>query len=406
MYETTAGFRGPPDTYGDDFWGYIKGLGERYGDAAWEVSRYNLGDPKWELRPSADLLEKSPACVVAVPIATLYEPVDGVVHTLEEIKKGLGDMGPAEVVAWATTKMERTPRVVDAAATAAAMDKMNELTMAIRKRFPGERILLGHRFLPVDVDMAHVRFGHMDIIGHEAYVRRFPGSTPVVWFDADTTFIDDNAIAHMIGALNNGEAHIVKGMMTFGTRPDEARPIGECTDAEKVARVYSLARWLLESTLGPTDERLYHDENGTCFSIGDWVRMGAPVDPRQVGVGENRMLVARAKEMLPDDRPVITYITNAQYGTSDRRIVAQAKRGAVAEIPFNDANRDYQPFTMMPSCDDVPRKPISVGDVCAMLRNMAEQHPAEPEAFNPTHKARIKDLVRLCAFYDNGPVEF
>lgn len=137
----------------------------------------------------------------------------------------------------------------------------------------------------------------------------------------------------MLQALNDNQAHFVKGRMVFTGRPEDHRPLARRSKAERVAVVYGAVRSLLEDTLGPYGPREYVDERGLAFKLSTYVATSGLARSRGMLYGESRVLLGRARQKLKGSTPLVMYISDASHGTPYRRFQTLAQYLAPQMLP-------------------------------------------------------------------------
>jgi hypothetical protein len=349
-----------------------------------------------------------PSCTVTVPVAIAHEALGGVRWAVDELVRSCAEVAPAEIIVWCN-----------------ALQSFDERGLAARRfvrlvRMLGERhyesvgvfVRPAIHFIDPNLNlepvgrMKHVRSTYMDVVAAEADVRGFPEEHPVLWFDADTTFMARDTVPIMVTALAERRAHIVKGNMIFTGDREDCRQVSDRDPHERVAIIYSVTRALLDNAMGPYAERTYLDECGLAFRLCDFRAAGGLTEPAFGALnGEGRSLLGNARRHLDRGIPIVWYSKEACHGTSYRRIQALAFRLPASVIPERESGEFY-----VPRSGYVGRPAVSAGyrvtesEVTAMVRRMVTRqavHIGRPP-LSVSQLAIVAELVRACGFGVDG----
>lgn len=336
-----------------------------------------------------------PSCTVAMPVAVVHEPLQGVLHALDVLSTSCAAVAPAEVVVWCNAA--RMPGEVDIARRrfdllVEAVRTRGYRTRGVRVRPMLDLLTTGTNLQPVGV-LKVLRANYMAAIIRDALSRGLTMEHPVLWFDADTTFMSPDTVGMMIDVLARRSAHFVKGNMQFTGEPWDARPYGRLEPAEKVAAIYAVARAMLEEGSGQYEPRAYADECGFGLRLCDYQSVGG-LSPPVFGAlnGESRELLGNARTVLDPAIPLVAYLKEARHGTSWRRIHSLARREPASEIPDRDAGDLYEPHFVQHAGSNTDR-PITEAEVFAMVSRMVR-----PRTVSRYQLSTLIDLVTGSGF--------
>lgn len=282
--------------------------------------------------------------------------------------------------------------------------RYQELCQAIKRRqFPDNTIkiivafdVLPNRFPPTEVGMVkkvkQARTNYMAFIIKQQKRGELPSDHPILWLDADTTFIDESMVPLMLHALKQDRAHFVKGHLLLTVDASESQPSLLRNTAEHVATLFGATKSELEEQLEMYEPRDYVEECGLAFKLSSYIQAGGLAYSRGPVQGETRVLLGRARKRLDPSIPMVCYLADALHGTSHRRIYALAHTVPAYDIP------DYQFGNLYQLCSNIevdPLRQISVtaGDVVRMIDKMIEDHIQA--GHRPLTKAQYHRLIRL-----------
>jgi len=251
----------------------------------------------------------------------------------------------------------------------------------------------------------------MGVVAVNSYNFHHSLDRPVIRIDADAVDLQRNTVTNTAAAIQLGYGHLVKIPTAFGNYSGELELPD--TMASRVAHINSITRYLLKKTLGPHDERSYHEESGSGAQLKDWLLLlnaWEQHDPNYLSNdGENRIFLELGKQVLDPDIPMFYYlpVENGLHVTSHRRIRKLAQHLKPWQIPLSDDGEDYQLFTDLAQQKERSVRP-SVNDVKAMVGIMVLRHEAltkKPAALTSTDLAMLRSEVARANFFYRGKTD-
>jgi hypothetical protein len=340
--------------------------------------------------------QDTPTCTVAMPVAILTEPPKQVMHVVEELTRSAMTVGSIQIILWcnATDVNQKTASQCFQRLLRAAQQTKQSPIIGLRLVLD----ILPNRFPPTAIGQVkkikQVRTNYMRTIIDEWHHGRIGADHPVLWFDADTTFIDPVVIPKMLHALRNDKAYFVKGRMVYTGNTEDVKVIASSVPAERVAIIYATLRALLEDTLGPYDPREYVDECGLAFKLSTYVMAGGLARSRGPVQGESRVLLRRAKAKLRTGIPLLIYISSASHGTHYRRFQALAQYVRPDKIPEQNGELYFLSSSVVhPGCNVIPIRKV---EVLLMVETMLRQHVIlhNKQPLLPPQLKIVNDLVQ------------
>jgi hypothetical protein len=249
----------------------------------------------------------------------------------------------------------------------------------------------------------------MDVLIMET---RFQHITPeqdpvVVWIDANTPFLDSEALDLAEVAAREHRGWFIKTnlQLTSEEGPSDFS-IGELSQSERVAMVYSIARRNLEWNLSPTDSRGYVEEPGMAMLLSTYRASGgvATTDPL---LGESRTLLQRAGQALDLTATPLVWNENlARVGKSYRRFVWMAERYPAHVLAGSEEGDDYESFTTLVNRNTPPRTDaVTIGEVLEMVRRMvAAQYERTGTGLTRAQAKRMIKIIHRCGFAPGGHI--
>jgi hypothetical protein len=304
--------------------------------------------------PPQAFLSEEPAATMLVPFETTTEPATNTLHTLREIEDACTGMGPVEVVVWGNTRLP-SPGGEAKDMDAEEKTKISYLGFLGTARTIREadvnpdrlRIRMAHDLTPPAKNpgghMITVRRRAMEAIMHQAALRHFSAGHPVIWYDADTTYIDPGQPQGIIELLHT-EAYLAKGATVFGDKLD-TRHLRNLEEAERVAAAYGIGRMLVEQCLAPHDPRTYHEESGLGMTLATASNVITGLVNTQGNIGESKLLLSEVQKLEASKQSILYYDANVKHGTSYRRIVDLARKYMAWEIPDMEDGPAYETYT-------------------------------------------------------------
>jgi hypothetical protein len=321
--------------------------------------------PHWSHRPKCNII--APVGLMAEPRYKVERCIDMLIDVAE--KKDF----PLELTLFVDHKL---PAV---AATTARLDSeyFGHVSNIVAREHQDLIEKLSHRYHNLDSSLMHIKstmnirapgenFNEIRqrstmLEAMHALDRRFPVQHVFVWLDIDTPFVGVNALPRMVEALENREAHFVRGNLILADdNPEEVADVStyqfadlyhdatffNWSDWKAAAGVYGLARQMIERNPEITDPRDlgYVDESTIASTFESWLISGGP-DTTQPE-GESKSMLARAQKAHDAGRldqrvPVIRHLKDARIGNSFRRYAYMAQLRPPQDLPDAQAGADY-----------------------------------------------------------------
>jgi len=317
------------------------------------------------ITPDQTGLQATPILTVAIPASILGESIRNVVRTVGLVQAERARCnGNLNVVLWANTRY-KSPRFDKAAITAAAQSRYAELRSQLNQLIvPGVRIRSGLQILErPHLRMGEVRANHMEAVAVDAMQQGLGYNHPVLWLDADTTFIRPGSFQQIVESVAKLDSNFVHANTQYSLDWASRTPLAELDPTSKaVAIAEIMRRHFTRSGL----EREYDEESGLAFALGTYLfARGVPATTR---IGEAAKLVEAATHNHPVQQSEILlaltskteletsihYVPSAHIGMSARRHYELAHSKGAAGLYYPDGGAYAQPFSNR-------RNPTAVG---------------------------------------------
>jgi hypothetical protein len=365
----------------------------RYGDGLVDQAtaamerHYQLLEPLDE-RELEDGAER-PSLTICIPIALLGEDQSTIDRVLDTVHRSQQTFDkPVQVLLW-------TNAPSDPPST-----RLTERYQNMRdslQRFVGTdlHIKTALQILPEQgSSISQIRSDAMEAAAIDAMRAGQDSDYPVLWLDADTTYLSSNSLVAITEALHNREALFVHATEHFTTEWAAGQPMSERDVATRAIMVSEIHRRKYDRAMKKAGKRMgYPEESGLAFAIGTYLQLGG-VNTRD-DVNESSTLLSYARSLVHEGRPdrtrsrkttdelypgnagIIEYLPAVKMGLSARRLYEAAVSHGARGIshPPRQSPFGYELFT-----DGGPRTtpetahPIDNADMVALLERMETRY--------------------------------
>jgi len=311
---------------------------------------------------------EEPAMTICIPVALGGEDpamLAGIVEQLQRAAKGIH----YEVLFWinATADTIAEQDIQEAyAKVISAISQVEHPQLTLRAAL--------QIFDKDTLSISKIRGNYMEAVAIDAEHRGFTANHPVLWLDADTTFVTQDSLGKIVSTINTGDANFVHANLQFSAEWSKGTPIEELDDATKAIIFNEIfQRKKRRGRAGDVRVRSsYIEESGLAFSLGTYLSAGG-VD-RKDPINESANLIYRFSKNVTKDTPWpkkperIRFIKEARIGTSARRHKELVKKYGVKSLiePERTGYTSEGLFTeMMKGGAD---KPITREDMERLLR--------------------------------------
>lgn len=292
---------------------------------------------------------QEPLCTVTIPVALLREDLGQVLQTIDVIKKSHGDPSqPLEIVLWANATYEADNKTeIEAEANVRYGELIRELSQRADDTLYVKSAL---QLIPKgDFSMSKLRSDYMDAVAIDCYERGFGFTHPIMWLDADTTFVSKGAIGKVADGIKKMRSVFAHANLSFTIDWAGGMALGEMDDATKAVAINEINR-RQASSLIPTKPVGYIEESGLVFSTGLYLNAGGvdksqPINEsfalilkastlkeinsyalRDSGISNNLVPYSVQGCMDDDERFADSYLTSDVYYVRGARIGTSARR--------------------------------------------------------------------------------
>jgi hypothetical protein len=310
----------------------------RYGATNVEDGRANMEQNFLLLEPLHGADENSqpvekPAMTICIPDAVLSESDETIERVVRASKRAQEAFGrPVEIVLWSNgaDDTEGTPNL-----TANYQQRRERLA-----RLTSEGLQIKTALQPNpqgSKSISEIRADYMEAATIDALHAGQSSDYPILWLDADTTYLSSNAITDIADALEKNLAPFVHATEHFTTEWAAGQPLNERDVATRAIMIDELHRRKFAKLVATEGKRVnYTEESGIAFRLGTYLEIGGvntdnPVDEVSNMIGYAKGLVHEGK--LDRDRPfeetnqlyhsnegVVAYLPRVKIGLSARHI--------------------------------------------------------------------------------------
>lgn len=329
-----------------------------------------------------------PELTIGIPVAEESEDLDSIRRTLQQISKTKTHFGGhVEVIVWSN---------VIGPSRSSSSGRYRDIRSVIEPfARPGLEISLAHDSIRLDdkresmftgdgdiMPMSVVRQHMMDAIISRAYHRGYSMDHPVMWLDADTTFIQSSSFNRVVNKAHSGMVSIFQPRLDYHV--DWLG--GDDAELDYATRIFIIdevmRRRFRKSMLGGQIPGEYQEECGSFFPLSAYLLAGG-LSPTSHETGHlldqlshttesvDSQLLQRYREVMgaPDtafDLDESCYVPEVRIGTSARRHYKEiSTHGSVALQVGRTASvlREYKTFQEAMTgntCDEVAGFEVSV----------------------------------------------
>lgn len=309
---------------------------------------------------------EAPTMTICIPVDLKNEDPNMVAELVERIQNASGDSN-YEVLFWINAKS-------DESLTSEQREKYIEFTTAISK-VEHSRLTLrtALQILPEGTaTISNIRANYMEAVAIDAEKRGFQQDHPVLWLDADTTFISKDSLKSLADSIRSGESAFVHANLQYSADWANGVPLDELDDATKAIVANEIHRRQGRRGLDPRRARdEYVEESGLGFSISTYLKAGGV--NRDDPVNESAFLMYKFDRNCPDETKFqyskfFMKIPSSRIGTSARRHYELVKRYG-ADILYDPDGEGYGAGGLYSGMDKTnDQKPIAREDMQRLFR--------------------------------------
>lgn len=285
----------------------------------------------------------TPDLTVTIPVAVNHEEPERIASACEQIEKAAKYLRKVEVLVWANAKykfIDFDTTVENKRRTYASADKSYAVLQdLLGRRRSNVRYVSG---LQIDqsskMRMSDIRFSYMSVLLARARKRNYPASHPVMWVDADTTFMSRQTFSNMIQLLGkvpfaHPTVHFSAEWSSFPPRTDTER--GFILD-EIIER-----NWL--KTHVPTLDNAYPEESGMTFTLDTYLKangVNTKASMNEAGSLISRYYQRQSVSFDPETTPkdCLAYDPTTKITLSGRRAISLVRNhGSVGLGAFRES---------------------------------------------------------------------
>jgi hypothetical protein len=252
--------------------------------------------------PSAENEEESD-CTVCIPVALLHEDISTVVNTVGLIKRAQQASGkPVDVVLWTNARYNEYNKDEIQAAASEKYDALK--TELATYTDEGLRVDMALQTLDAnDTAISKIRANSMDAIAMQAIVKGQGYEHPVVWLDADTTFMAKSALSELSDEVRSFDSAFAHANLQWSTEWAKG-PLAEQDDATKAVALNEIHRRQLARMTEDGRTSGYVEEMGLAFAVGTYLQSGGvnTLTPKD----ESKWLMVQARPNGALRRPEFT----------------------------------------------------------------------------------------------------
>jgi len=342
------------------------GLNRIYTDAEKEAAGLETMMPNYALLGNVKEREQQgeTSGTIGVPVAILTENPDTLADVIEKVSATAESS--VDVVVWANAKYSSDN---EDEVKAEAQRNYDYLVDKLQKIDNDDlRIQGGLQILPEDeLFMSVIRSNYMDAIAIDSVKQGYGFDHPILWVDADTTFISKGVVRNIASSVRNHDAYIVHANSLLTVDWASGRPLGELDDATKAVAVNEIRRRQLYREDDPDKfPGAYIEESGFAFALGIYLKTDGV--KTSTAINESGWIVENivANEiidgpMFPErlqghDKKTNMFklIRSAKLGTSARRHYELAKESGATALEDSDGSGYEDTFTDIKKNDANP----------------------------------------------------
>lgn len=366
-----------------------------------------------EVLGEKEVSPEEPAITVCVPVAILAEKEERAVRTIKLVSRAQQKLGePVEVLLWTNARHKDSGEDKRVVANKARYRYKKLKTTIGGVDNPGLTIKTALQVLPEsEATMSRLRANYMEAVAFDAVHRGYGFDHPILWLDADTTFLSSNSLRDIEKSVREFEAMFVHTNAHFSLDWLKDRTLNGMDDVSKAIALEEIVRrQIIRERRSDSHMNNYMEECGLAFALGVYLDAGGlnTADPinESSGLEDN---IERAqdgyawandpanphypphhpqKRIVPDFlRPSLgspirkeKIITAAHMGISARRHYAVVQKYGVESIgDYDDAGPRYELFSHLEEWSEEP-EPIFTEDIRYVLGRLVRTTPVHTPA--------------------------
>lgn len=362
-------------------------------------TNYSLLEPVSERQT-----EQKPEMTICIPVALLAEDQATIDHTLDAINESQKQLGkPVEVILWTnvvTPKPEAKPslrqRVKERRMAAKAEKRYQELRSSLLQFDHTDlQIKTAFQALPEEeFSISKIRSNYMEAAAINAHRNDYDPSHPVLWLDADITYMTKNTLPVLNNKLRAGKTMFVHADERFTTEWADGKPMSERDPATRAIMIDEIHRRRFAKMAKKQGKHVgYVEESGLGFTLDTYLNLGG-VNTNDA-VNESSNLIAHGGQLLisgevtrypePSARTaarlpleiegLLEYVPSVRLGLSARRRLGKVQeRGAKGLWRVDQASGLAYKMHSQNKSKRQEAEPITGEDVHAALKSKAGFH--------------------------------
>jgi hypothetical protein len=404
----------------------VNGYCEMHADH-WRSNKYDVEaqDIRQRMESFSDLLEPlndsdpalKPAMTVCIPVALLGEnqvTLDRVVDAVAHSQKAFGQ--PVEVILWTNTieknssgKLTIRERLRAEYAHRQTQKRYSNLRDHLRRADqPGLLIKTALEVQPQEsASISKVRSHYMEALAINAEKQGYNPDHPVVWLDADTTYLARNTLGDIHDTLAQKKTLFVHANERYTTEWADGVAMADRDEATRAVMISEIQRRKLIKDARKAGQKTgYPEESGLAFNMDTYLKLGGV--NTENAVEEASGLLSYGNELLQTghvnrqrgipqyEKPLpknltglIEYLPAARTGLSGRRLHDQAISVGALGIPKAEKGQrpgsigfTYNLFSASSGLKKAIRKrqpaAITQADMSKLLRFQRARHERNP----------------------------
>jgi hypothetical protein len=329
-----------------------------------------------DVGPSKDEEHPDPFMTICIPVALLQEDQATIDRTLDAIHTSQKTLDkPIQVILWANARYEQAEQAglktsikqrYQALRTPPKAAKRYEKLRASLGRFDGTGLEFktALQVLPEeDSTMSQLRSNYMDSISILAQKEGYGYDHPIMWLDADTTYITANTLGDIGSKVKNFDALFVHAAERYTMEWAKGKPRSELDDETKSVMLNEIHRRITSKkalSQDPEHGTGYTEESGLAFAVGTYLDAGGvdindPINEAGLLIKNGRELLSRGnagfhRDHSPNDETealpsLVEYVRSARIGLSARRHYRAVKAIGVRAL-YNVQFQNYSDYTL------------------------------------------------------------
>lgn len=390
---------------------------------------YELLQPVDSMKTSKYSTEEA-AMTVCIPVALMQEDQTTIIAMLRGLQKSQRKLGqPLEVILWTNTPEEtqapKNPGFRQRIRKRRAITKIQQRYQNLRDALhqfdgSGVRIKTALDMLPDEgTSISQIRSNYMEAVALNVIKQGYGEDHPILWLDADTTYIAENTLGAINKKVRDGDTLFVHANERYTTEWAKGVPVSERDEATQAIMVNEMYRRKFVKRAVEQGERVgYPEESGLAFTIGTYLKLGGINTYEKVDEASN--LLSYGKELLLNGevlrlnqrhtslprnvQGLIEYLPSARIGISARRQYKAVQAFGAKGIRYAQqaAGEEYALFSSTrPNSQPVSTDLITREDMHRLLRQQRSRYGYKSNVRNLDEKDnRIVAMAIEKAFKD------